>query len=239
MLEHQIKLGRDGLFNLLSMNNLLVRRRKRKVHTTNSFHWLHKYSNLINGFVPTASNQLWVSDITYWKIGSGHVYISLITDAFSHKIVGYQVAETLAAIESVQALKMALLTLQNLKVQLIHHSDRGIQYCSSEYVKLLQDNDIQISMTENGDPLENALAERMNGILKDEYLECYSVDNINEAKLLLASVIKLYNEERPHLSIGNMTPEQVHQSGHKGKKLWKNYYAEKRKILKVTEDGFF
>lgn len=231
MFEHQIKLGRDGLFDLLSINNLVVRRRKRRIHTTNSFHWLHKYPNLIKGFLPNASHQLWVSDITYWKIESGNVYISLITDAFSHKIIGYQVAETLAAIESVEALKMALATLQTPLGHLIHHSDRGIQYCSSAYVKLLQDYDIQISMTENGDPLENALAERVNGIIKDEYLECYSVANINDAKALLKRVIELYNEERPHMSIGNMTPEEVHQNNYKTERLWKNYYKSKEQIV--------
>lgn len=230
MFEHQIKMGRDGLFNLLSINNLLVKKRKRRIHTTNSFHWLHKYPNLIKEFVPTASNQLWVSDITYWKINSGNLYISLITDAFSHKIVGYQVAETLAAIESVQALKMALSALQTPIKQLIHHSDRGIQYCSSEYVKLLQDNNIKISMTENGDPLENALAERVNGILKDEYLECYSIANINEAKMLIDSVVKLYNDERPHMSIGNMVPSDVHTNNYITERLWKNYYQKKQVI---------
>lgn len=231
MLEHQIKMGRDGLFDLLSINNLLVKKRRRRIHTTNSFHWLHKYPNLIKEFIPTAPNQLWVSDITYWKIDSGHVYISLITDAFSHKIVGYQVAETLAAIESVQALKMALLALETPITGLIHHSDRGIQYCSGEYVKLLQDNNIKVSMTENGDPLENALAERINGILKQEYLECYSVANISEAKALLDSVIKLYNEDRPHMSIGNKTPLEVHQGKHTTERLWKNYYQKKEQII--------
>jgi putative transposase len=107
--EHQIKLGRDGLFDLLSANYLLVRRRRRTIRTTNSFHWFRRYPNLIKGFEPTAPNQLWVSDITYWKIGEGkHAYISFVTDAHSHKIVGYQVAKTLEAVESVQALQMAL-----------------------------------------------------------------------------------------------------------------------------------
>lgn len=142
ILEHQIKIGRDALFNMLSANHLLIRKRKRRIQTTNSYHWLRKYPNLIREFVPTAPNQLWVSDITYWKINSReHLYISFITDAYSHKIVGYQVAETMEAIESIQALQMALSGLEpkNL-MNLIHHSDRGIQYCSHAYVKLLQDN---------------------------------------------------------------------------------------------------
>jgi len=236
MVEHQIKMGRDALFNLLATNHLLVRRRKRRIHTTHSFHWLRKYANLIRGFIPTKANQLWVSDITYWKIEQGYVYISLITDAFSHKIVGYQVAETLEAVASVKALEMALSDLKQPIEGLIHHSDRGIQYCSSEYVKLLQDNEIQISMTENGDPLENAIAERINGIIKDEYLDCYQVNNILKAKELLQQVIQLYNDERPHMSIGNMKPSQVHLTNQKTDKLWKNYYSKKPTLVKQLQD---
>ena len=237
MLEHTIKMGRDALFDLLSENHLLIRKRKRKMQTTNSSHWLRKYSNLIKGFVPTSINQLWVSDITYWKIRADkYMYISFITDAYSHKIVGYHVADTLEAIESIQALKMALSAFKEAEnhFPLIHHSDRGIQYCSSAYVKLLQDNNIKISMTENGDPLENAIAERVNGIIKEEYLETYQVDNIKEAKKLLASVINLYNSDRPHMSIGNLTPDQVHHSKItiETKKLWKNYYQKMDTFVK-------
>ncbi len=145
--EHQIKIGRESFFDLLSANNLLIRRKKRKIATTNSNHWFRRYPNLIRDFKPGCSNQLWVSDITYWKIENGHLYISLITDAYSRKIVGYQVAETLEAIESVKALEMAIDGLKGPAEGLVHHSDRGIQYCSTAYVKLLQDNDINISMT--------------------------------------------------------------------------------------------
>jgi len=236
MLEHQIKMGRDALFDLLSSHNLLVKRRKRRVHTTNSFHWLRKHPNLIRGYVPSKSNELWVSDITYWKIKTGYVYLSLITDAYSHKIVGANVASTLESMETIKALGIALSSLKEQPQNLIHHSDRGIQYCSSEYVKLLQDNGIKISMTENGDPLENAVAERVNGILKDEYLECYQIDNIEEAKQLLEKVIKLYNEERPHMSISNLTPERVHQTNIKTERLWKNYYPKNRTLVNELQD---
>jgi putative transposase len=234
MLEHQIKMGRDALFNLLSANHMLVRKRKRRIQTTQSFHWLRKYPNLIKDFIPTAPNRLWVSDITYWKIEDGYVYISFITDAFSHKIVGYHVAETLESIETVQALKMALSGLINepeRHFQLVYHSDRGIQYCSHEYVKLLQDYDIKISMTENGDPLENPIAERVNGIIKEEYLQDYTVKNIYEAKEVLEFAVKLYNEERPHNSIGNLMPNQVHERNIKSEKLWKNYYKKNSTIV--------
>lgn len=230
MREHGIKMGRDALFDLLAANQLLVRRRKRKVQTTYSSHWMRKYPNLIKEFAPTGINQLWVSDITYWRITSGnHLYISLVTDAFSRKIVGYNVAETLEAVESVQALQMALSAFKGADrpKQLIHHSDRGIQYCSGNYVKLLQDYTIRISMTESGDPLENAIAERVNGILKEEYLNHYETHNINSAKEQLKKAITLYNGTRPHLSLSNHTPEKAHsRSDLITKRLWKNYYRK-------------
>ncbi len=228
-IEHQIKIGRDALFDLLAANFLLVRRKKRKVSTTNSYHRFKKYPNLIRDFVPTEPNQLWVSDITYWKIANEFIYISFITDAYSRKIVGYQVAQTMEAIETIEALKMAISSLekgQNCHFQLTHHSDRGVQYCSEMYVKLLEKNNIRISMTENGDPLENAIAERVNGIIKEEYLNDYCIENINQAKELLDAVVKLYNQERPHQSIGYLTPEVVHQNNIKTEKLWKNYYQK-------------
>ncbi len=237
--EHAIKMGRDGLFNLLSANHMLVRKRKRRIKTTNSFHWLRKYPNLIRGFIPTAINQLWVSDITYWKLEKNPVYISFITDVYSHKIVGYQVADTMEAIESVCALQMAIdATDKLLPANLIHHSDRGIQYCSQSYTKLLKESGIQISMTENGDPLENAVAERVNGIIKDEYLDNYQIHSIEEAKELLKAVIDLYNNERPHMSISNFTPNHIHQSKTtiKAERLWKNYYRKRTTIVNPEQD---
>lgn len=131
---------------------------------------------------------------------------------------------------------MALKNLRPPIEGLIHHSDRGIQYCSSEYVKLLQDNGILISMTENGDPLENAIAERINGIIKDEYLDCYQVKNLIEAEELLKQVVQLYNDERPHMSIGNMVPSQIHQTNQKTDKLWKNYYSKNRTLVNQLQD---
>lgn len=229
LLEHQIKMGRDRLFDVLSANYLLVKRRKKQTITTNSYHRFKKYSNLIRNFTPTEPNQLWVSDITYWKIATGFVYISFITDAYSRKIVGSHVAQTMEAVETMEALKTAISGLRkwpDCHFQLTHHSDRGIQYCSDKYVKLLESNNIGISMTENGDPLENAIAERVNGIIKEEYLNDYQIDNIEEAKELLEVVVELYNNERPHMSIGNLTPNQVHENNIKTEKLWKNYYQK-------------
>lgn len=239
MQDHAIKMGRDALFNVLSANHMLVRKRKRRIKTTNSYHWLRKYPNLIRDFVPTGINQLWVSDITYWKLGDHPAYISFITDVYSHKIVGYQLADTMEAIESVKALQMALSAMgAESHLNLIHHSDRGIQYCSQAYIKLLKESVIQISMTENGDPLENAVAERVNGIIKDEYLENYLVTDISEAKKLLESVVNLYNNERPHMSISNFTPNQIHQTNNniKTERLWKNYYKKQTIIVNLEQD---
>ena len=240
MLEHQIKMGRDALFELLSANQLLVKKSRNRVYTTNSFHWLRKHPNLIKNIPITRRNQLWVSDITYWKSKGKFYYISFITDAYSKKIVGYQLANTLEAVESIQALKMAIsgfLNEPDCHLSLTHHSDRGIQYCSKEYVKLLQDNNINISMTENGDPRENAIAERINGIIKNEYLFDYEMDNLQHAKELLKSVVELYNQERPHLSLGMLTPNQVYQENIKIERLWKNYYPKKGSIVNTIQDN--
>lgn len=231
MMEHSIKMGRDALFDLLAANQLLVKRRKRRIQTTFSSHWLRKYPNLIKEFIPSSINQLWVSDITYWKINTGeHLYISLITDAYSRKIIGYNVADTMEAIQSIAALQMAMATLCGAAPkpkQLIHHSDRGIQYCSNKYVKLLQDNDARISMTESGDPLENAIAERVNGIIKEEYLNFYETTTLQEAKKQLIKTIALYNSDRPHMSISNKTPNQIHKDNKiNPERLWKNYYKK-------------
>lgn len=238
MLEQQKKMGRDALFNLLANNNLLIKKKRRRFITTFSNHWLRKWPNLIRTMEITRINQLWVSDITYWKVQDKHLYISLITDAYSHKIVGYHLAQTLESIETQQALKMAIAQLPTkLEEPLIHHSDRGVQYCSEEYVKLLQDKNIQISMTENEDPLENAIAERVNGILKQEYLYHYSNNNLNQAIENLHLAVKLYNQQRPHLSIGLLTPEIVHKNNLKCEKLWKNYYRKNSKIVNLLQDN--
>jgi putative transposase len=237
MVSHHIKMGRDALFDLLSCHGLLVRRRRRSVKTTQSQHWLKKYTNLVKDYVPSRPNELYVSDITYWKITSGFVYLSLVTDAYSHKIVGYHLAETLNAVHSVKALQMAL---SGLKIEpeshlslhsRTHHSDRGVQYCSEKYIKLLKDYNFQISMTETGDPLDNAIAERVNGILKEEYLNCYQIKNITEARKLLDKVIILYNKKRPHMTLGNLTPEKIHTNQLKiTEKKWKKYYQKKENV---------
>ena len=224
--EHQIVIGRDAFFDLLSERKLLVRRRKRnKPITTFSDHWMRKHPNLIEGFYPTAPNQLWVSDITYIVVGNGFAYLSLITDAYSRKIVGFYLSIDLSADGCIKALQMAL---SNNPVfgRLIHHSDRGSQYCCSAYVKILNDSFIRISMTQNGDPRENAIAERVNGVLKDELLE-KSYDVYKLAIRGVSVAISIYNHQRPHGSIDYLTPVEAHFRTGELKRRWKTYYSKK------------
>lgn len=237
LLDHGIKMGRDALFDLLSTNGLLVKKRRRRHITTWSGHRFNKWPNIIRDLKIVRPNQLWVSDITYWKVDEEHLYVSLITDAYSHKVVGYHLANTLETMETIKALAMALKDIpEQVPESLIHHSDRGVQYCSESYVKLLQDNNMRISMTENGDPLENAVAERMNGILKEEYLKHDKPENKEQAKRLLDRAIKLYNEDRPHFSIGLLTPEMVHSKDLPTEQLWKNYYHKNSTIVNAYPD---
>ncbi len=160
LLDHKIKMGRDAFFDLLQANNLLSDVKNEKYILHNLFIGIESILIRSKVITPSRPNQIWVSDITYWKINCGYVYISLITDAYSRKIVGYNVADTLEAIETTQALKNALNHVEKSNKGLIHHSDRGIQYCCTEYVRLLKENHIEISITQNGDPYENAQAER-------------------------------------------------------------------------------
>ena len=222
------KMGRDAFFDLLRSHGLLVRKRRTRVITTNSYHWLRKYPNLIRETVPTRPNQVWVSDITYIKTAEGFVYLFLITDAYSRKIIGWQLSDNMESINALIALKMA--NRQRLPgTETIHHSDRGVQYCCAKYVKYLNKANIGISMTENGDPYENAIAERVNGILKTEWLYDTELKNYNEALKTLKQIIYIYNNERPHLSIGMLTPNEAHLTSGELKKLWKSYHNKKRK----------
>lgn len=224
--EHGIKMGRDQLFDLLRFHGLLMRRRKRMVKTTNSHHWLKKYPNLIKGLVLTAAEQLWVSDITYVRTLQGFGYLSLITDAYSRKIVGYALCETLEAAGPLAALKVAVEQRQHKSpFTLIHHSDRGVQYCSSEYVDILERESIAISMTQSGSPYENALAERLNGTVKNDFFPKRVYQNHKEARKVISKSIETYNRKRPHGSVDYFTPEQAHAKEGILKKRWK-YYAK-------------
>lgn len=223
-------IGRDDLLNILRSNGMLVKRRRNGAKTTHSSHWLRKYPNLIRHFEPYAPNQLWVSDITYVETLDGFLYLFLITDAYSKKIVGYCSADNLGAINAVTALKMALRKLPANHQGLIHHSDRGVQYCSEEYVGLLLNQSIQISMTENGDPLENAVAERVNGILKDEWLYEWDRMSFEETGKSIHQIVNIYNSQRPHLSLDLMTPNEAHQMEGQLKKRWKNSYSTQTSV---------
>lgn len=224
--QHKIQIGRDAFFDLLRERGLLIRRRRcKKPRTTFSGFWLKRYPNLTKDFIPTAPNQLWVSDITYLPVGNDFGYLSLITDACSHKVVGFYLSEDLTARGCIMALKMALKNNPQ-RENLIHHSDRGLQYYSGGYMKLL--GSIRISMSENSDPLENPVAERMNGILKGELLENY-FETFAQAQRGVAVAISIYNHERPHGSVDNLTPAMAHLQSGELKKRWKNYYKPKQK----------
>jgi putative transposase len=230
MREHHIEIGRDAMFDLLATHKLLIRKRKRRVPvTTFSDHWMRKYPNLIVDFIPTAPNQLWVSDITYITLKDDFAYLSLITDAYSRKIVGFYLSETLSADGCIKALQMALKNNPQ-PGRLIHHSDRGSQYCCADYVGLLDKHFIKISMTQSGDPLENAIAERVNGILKDELVEKIYI-NYQEAKQAIAAAISIYNYQRPHNSIDMLTPIEAHLREGELKRRWKNYYSKKKEVV--------
>ncbi len=205
-----IKIGRDKLFAILRTHGMLAQKRRHYVKTTNSKHWLRKYPNLLRGYEITRPDQVWVSDITYVRTEAGFCYLSLVTDAYSRKIMGSCVNESLGAEGCLSALKEALANRVELS-GLIHHSDRGLQYCSREYVALLEQNNIQVSMTEGGDPYENPLAERMNRTLKEEFFGEIRFRDVEIVRKVAKESIAIYNTERPHLSLSMKTPDEVHR----------------------------
>lgn len=238
---HPGYVGRDRLFEIMGTNGLLNPKRKRAVRTTWSASWLHRFPNLIKSITPTASNQVWVSDITYISTANGFLYLHLITDAYSKMIMGWCLSKSLHADHTVKALRMAIRNASCDLTGLIHHSDRGCQYCCEKYVKLLQDNNIEISMTQSGDPRDNSVAERVNGILKIEWLEGESFNGYNDAYARIAQVIEIYNTKRPHLSLNYQTPSQAYSQEGEQIKKWKNYYkyknheVEKQIILEMIQ----
>jgi len=214
-----IKTGRDKLFDLLRAEGLLIGKRRKYTKTTNSKHWMRKYPNLIKDLKLTKPEQLWVADITYLQTKQGHDYLHLITDAYSKQIMGYEHADNLKTSSTVKALQMALDNRQ-YSHGLIHHSDRGLQYCSYDYTNLLKQNNIGISMTEQYDSYENAIAERINGILKDEFGLDAVFENNKILHDQLQESIKLYNSLRPHLSVDMLTPNQAHKQQKVKLKKW-------------------
>lgn len=239
--EHNFSVGRDYLFDLLATKGLLVSRRRRRIITTDSNHWMKRYDNLMVCNPITRAEQVWVSDITYLKLNQNFVYLSLITDAYSRQIMGYHLQNNLSTEGCLQALRMAIAKRKTPEQSLMHHSDRGSQYCSKAYVALLKEDNIDISMTQNGDPYENAIAERVNGIIKVEF----ELDrNIGSFESLIARVekaVSAYNTIRPHASLGYLTPIQAHQRQGEINKNWKNYRRKKwdRKIQQQQNSLLF
>jgi len=206
-----LKIGRDKLFRILRDNKLLVKRKKYSSRTTNSYHRFYKYNNIIKHLAINRPNQVWASDITYIRTVNGFCYLALITDMYSRKIVGYDLSDSLELNGCVRALNKALYQAKNIK-GLIHHSDRGIQYCSNIYTQILKRKKIAISMTEENHCYENALAERVNGILKDEFYLDQTFTNVTHAKRATKNAIKLYNKIRLHLSLEYKTPNAVYKN---------------------------
>jgi hypothetical protein len=204
----QIKVGRDCLFDILREHNMLIRRKKAYCRTTNSYHHFHKYKNLIKDMDITGPNQVWASDITYIRTVKGFCYLALITDMYSRKIVGYDISDSLELAGCLRALKKALGHARPA-AGLVHHSDRGIQYCSNQYVNELKKRGIQISMTEENHCYENAIAERVNGILKDEFYLDQCFYSTHHASKATKNAINIYNSKRLHLSLGYKTPNMV------------------------------
>ncbi len=217
-------MGRDAFFELLRQNGLLIRRKRYRARTTFSCHRFRKYPDLIKDLVVDRPEQLWVSDITYIRIKQDFAYLSLVTDAYSRKIIGFSLSHDLSTDNCLNALKMALAS-RLTDQPLIHHSDRGTQYCSAAYTRLLKKKKITISMTQSGNPRDNAIAERVNGILKMELLK-ESYDDIYAAIKSLKQAVAVYNQRRPHSSLDMLTPQKAHSMSGPIKRRWHNYYTK-------------
>jgi putative transposase len=206
-----LSVGRDRLFRILKANHLLIIPKRSYRITTNSHHRFRKHKNLIEQMAITRPEQIWVSDITYLGNRENPCYLSLVTDAYSKLIMGYNVSENLNTENCIKALEKAVKGRQYKSKPLIHHSDKGIQYCSNEYQKMISDNRLQCSMTESYDPYQNAIAERVNGILKQEFMiDEYRV-GLTEITQIVKESIHIYNTKRPHYSAYMMTPRQMHR----------------------------
>ena len=216
-----LKVGRDKLFRILKVNHMLIKPKRSYHITTNSHHRFRKHKNTICNLEITRPEQVWVSDITYLGTRTNPSYLALITDAYSKMIIGYNVSNSLAVNGSVEALEMALNNRKHKKSTLIHHSDRGLQYCSNDYQDLLSQNDINPSMTEKYDPYENAIAERINGILKQEFNLDKEVKSFDIKKKLVRNAVYIYNNLRPHMSNNMLTPVEMHKQNKLKRKQYK------------------
>ena len=219
--DHGIKIGRDAVHEIRARHGLLHRKRRKTVRTTNSYHRFRKYTNQIKGLEIVRSEQVFVSDITYLRVGDGFNFLSLVSDAYSRKIMGYCLHPTLEAEGCIRALQMSMGHRSFPSVDLIHHSDRGIQYCCDDYITLLSEYNIIPSMTENSDPRENAIAERLNGILKKNFALKQTFADADVAQEAVAKAVKNYNELRPHSSVSMLTPAAAHLYEGELKRMWK------------------
>ena len=226
--------GRDSFLNILRCHHMMQKPRKSR-STTNSNHRYHKWKNLIKDFRPLRANQLWVSDITYIDLTAGCCYLHLVTDAYSKKIVGWCLADSLAAVHTLKALRMAIEQAGGGSLTgLIHHSDRGVQYCCDMYVEELQKHNISISMTEDYKPTDNGIAERVNGIIKGEsiYRQQRRFEDFSSAQEHIRCFICFYNTRRPHYSIGMQTPNSAHKQTGEQKRMWKTkFYGRHMQFL--------
>jgi putative transposase len=230
-----IKCGRDKFFDILRQENLLVKYRKRFVKTTQSKHMFYKYPNLIKDMDINRAEQAFVSDITYIRTKQGFMYLFLITDAYSKQIMGWDLSDNMKTINAIKALKMAIKDRQYPERNLIHHSDRGFQYCNPSYIKVLVDNEIGISMTTKYDPYENAVAERVNGILKTEYEIGDGFVGQKDAKREIKHAIWLYNTDRPHMSCHGLTPELAHKVENFKMKKWARKFVSRDMSLETNK----
>ena len=239
--DYEYMVGRDKMEAIIARNNLNVRIPRRRPRTTDSRHGLPTYPNLVKDIIPIRKNQLWVTDITYipiWHSDGSYTfcYLSMITDCYTKEIVSWYVGETMEAWCSVECLLKALETLDPDKiVNLIHHSDRGIQYVSAAYTSLLINAGIRISMTETGDPKDNAVAERQNSTIKNELLKDIKFHSIGEVRRAMEKAVAFYNNERPHMSLNNMTPRQAASCMGKIQKKWVSYREKYLENLEIQE----
>jgi transposase InsO family protein len=220
-----ITCSRDKFFDMMREEGMLVKYRKRYVKTTDSKHMFYKHSNLVRGLEITRSEQVFVSDITYINTREGFMYLYLITDAYSKQIMGWELADNLKTVNAIKALKMALKNRRYPQRDLIHHSDRGFQYCNPRYTEILEKEGIRISMTTKYDPYENAVAERVNGILKTEYEIGDGFVGYKDAKREIKYAIWLYNTDRPHLSCNMLVPREAHILENYKLKTWSRNFS--------------
>jgi len=223
----QLKVGRDMLFRILKANHMLIIPKRRYHITTNSHHRFRKHKNLIENVVPEKPEQIWVSDITYVGNRQNPMYLAIVTDAYSKQIMGHDLSNSLDVSGSLRALKMAVKNRKYKNNVVTHHSDRGLQYCSNEYQRLLKRSKLNCSMTESYDPYANAVAERVNGILKGEFIGYKNNHSLNIMKKIVDDSIDIYNEQRPHFSCYYKTPKQMHQQNVIKIKTYKNKYPSK------------